>query len=316
MKNKKPLWIALAALALILLLTAAASLLRAGKNSGASGGSEGTYPCSWTQNKDGSLTLKLDGSAAQGGVWSFEREDEDGAVSVSLGETKGGRATAKLQGAAEGIDILTFHLRSGDEPIAQTILTVEARRTDEAFSLAVVSAGERTMQSTLRGGEGTGFPFSVYTDGAGGLLLHIDDPMLAVTAEAEQADRYEGTEQSIANDALTVVEDDVGEVTPSAAEPQRWSVTSSNSLAAQVASATRDETGVEYAIVSVEDGAADVTASSEEANVTYTFSVEAHDGSLLLTDHSEGAYEPPQAKTEEELTAQLTEMLNSFQSAS
>ena len=96
------------------------------------------------------------------------------------------------------------------------------------------------------------------------------------------------------------------------AATERWSVVSTDALVAKPVLASVDETGVEYIIFTYENGDAVVTASSEAANVTDTFTVEAREGTLLLNAHSTGAYEPPAPVSEKEWNALLAETAESL----
>ena len=278
MNNKKALRIAFLSLAGILLLTVAAALLTARLRGGAfRSAADAPYPYSWTENRDGTITLKLNGSAKRDGVWMLAGESD--MTEVSLGETKRGKAQARLNPVAEGREELAFLLQSGEDTLAAARFTVETQMTGETLSSSVTAHGESVMQRTVQGGQETGVPFTVWTD-EGGLRLRIDDP-----------DAYS---------------EETGVAT------ERWSVVSSDTLVAKPVSASMDETGLEYVILTYENGGAVVTASCEAANVTYAFAVEARDGTLLLTSHSAGAYEPPAPMSEEAWNALLAETAESL----
>ena len=255
MNNKKALRIAFLSLTVILLLTAAAALLTARLRGGAfRSATDAPYPYSWTENRDGTITLKLNGSAEHRGVWTLEGESD--MTEVSLGETKRGMAQARLSPIAEGREELGFLLQSDGDTLAAARFIVETQMTGD-----------------------TETPFTIWADESG-LRLRIDDP----GAYSEET----------------------------GAATERWSVVSTDALVAKPVLASVDETGVEYIIFTYENGDAVVTASSEAANVTDTFTVEAREGKLLLNAHSTGAYEPPAPVSEKEWNALLAETAESL----
>ena len=278
MNNKKALRIAFLSLTVILLLTAAAALLTARLRGGAfRSATDAPYPYSWTENRDGTITLKLNGSAEHRGVWTLEGESD--MTEVSLGETKRGMAQARLSPITEGREELGFLLQSDGDTLAAARFIVETQMTGETLSASVADHWESVMQRTERFGRDTETPFTIWADESG-LRLRIDDP----GAYSEET----------------------------GAATERWSVVSTDALVAKPVLASVDETGVEYIIFTYENGDAVVTASSEAANVTDTFTVEAREGTLLLNAHSTGAYEPPAPVSEKEWNALLAETAESL----
>lgn len=246
MKRYKALMLALAAFASILLLTAAAAVLLG--SGGWQGAKNAAYPYTWKETTDGALALRLDVGARSDAAWSVA--DGSGMTSVSFGDTRRGTTSATLTPLGDGREELRFLLRAGDETLAETLLTVET----SGGALRIASHRQRVMQTAASGGE-RGCPFTLCSDGDGGLLLHIED---------------------------------------AASELGRWSASDDGANAAEVILAAEEETGVTFLLLPVEDGDAVVTVCSEAADVSFAFSLTVREDSVLLTDYSETAYEAPQ----------------------
>ena len=178
MKNKKPLWIALGAVAGVFLIAAVIALVagfaKGGKNTNRSA-KDAPYPYSW-QEKDGTVVLTLTGKGVENGVWSCVSST---VATVDEGAIKGNKTTFTLTPAEPGREKVTF-LLSGDKGLtAEAAFTVEVTRGEsEKLSVSIADHEERLLQGTLTGGTDGDYPFTI-TSQNGVLLLKITDPALA-----------------------------------------------------------------------------------------------------------------------------------------
>lgn len=275
MNNKKPLWITLAVFCGVLLLIVVTAQLLRGHGGASVRNDDAPYPYQWTERRDGSVRLALDGSSAQEGVWTADGGDD--VATVELGETKRGKATATLAPASEGRTELTFVLTSGEARLAEVRLAVETLQKDGQLAVTVLSHSEQARQETVSGGDGE-HPYTAYTDDYGDLVIHIAD------AGIQSADE------------------------PSA----RWTAASSDELIASVVELNAAEDGVEIRLSTLVNGEAQLTVSSEEAGVTYTFTLTSDSGALRLGECTWSDYVPPSPLTEEELDALLSGVADSL----
>ena len=278
MNNKRAGLITAAAFLGILLLIAAAVLLRHGSGGRRVRNDAVPYPYQWTEKRDGSVALTLDGSAAREGLWTADGQSGD-VVRVALGETRRGKAAAALTPASEGRAELSFVLTRGDRRLAELRLAVETAEKDGRRAVTVISPSEWAGQETVSGGKEE-HPYTAYTDDAGYLVLRIADSV----APAED------------------------ETVPS----ERWTAKSSDELAADVIELREAEGGVELRLSSHMDGSAEVTVSGEEANVTYRFALAAENGALRLRDCAWSDYAPETPATEEEMNELLAGIADSL----
>lgn len=261
-------------LGILLLIAAAVPILR-GLGGRRVRNDAAPYPYQWTEKRDGSVALTLDGSAAKESRWIADGADTDVAA-VALGETKRGRASVRLTPASQGRAELTFALLEGDRRLAELRLAVETAEKDGRLGVAVLSHSERAGQEAVSGGKEE-HPYTVYTDDAGYLVLRVADG----DAPAEDGS------------GLT----------------ERWSAESSDELIAAVAELRAAEGGVEVRLTSHVNGVAEVTVSGEEANVTYRFTVASDGGALRLRDCVWTDYAPV---TEEEMNGLLSGVADSL----
>ena len=278
MKNEKPLLITLAVFCAILLLIAATALLLRSHGGAGFRNDDAPYPYQWTERSDGTVRLTLDGSAVPEGVWTAGDPGGDVAA-AELGETRRGKATATLTPAAEGRAELSFVLMNGEEQLAEVRLAVETLQKDNLLAVTVIDHGEQARQARIGGGNEE-YPYTVYTDDSGGLVIHIAD---AGAAAAEEPDA-----------------------------PERWTAASSEELIASILELRTVEDGVEVRLTTHVSGEAEVTVSGEEADVTYVFALTSDSGALRLRDCSWSEFVPQTPITEEEMNEILSGIADSL----
>jgi len=178
------LWAA-ALVAVIAAAVALALILRAQRGEPRTGDPDALYPYSWTENRDGSLTLSIRKEGAEGYVWrtgdvpaglTAQMEDAAAAETAQLSVTalKAGRSVLDLILEREG---------DGSEQLARMSLLLEAQQGEEKLSLQLLGASDRRAQGTVSGGEGSAYPYSFETDPEGDLLLVIRGGAVPVETE-------------------------------------------------------------------------------------------------------------------------------------
>ena len=313
MNNRKPLWITLGALLGVLALSLAVALILRGRGETATvhrSAPDAPYPYSWTE-KDGTIALELQ---SKGGTWV---PGDSALVEAALGQVQGESTPVTLTPVAEGREDFSLLLREGEDTLAEVRLTVEVE--GEPLSATITGHREVTYQGTLTGGEGTDYPYTLTSQG-GVLLLRITDPGLSALltdsetepAESEDPTLYdpEGPEPERTPEEETPQPAETGEgpepdyeadifleepvdAPAGESEEERWTAASSDPLVARPVLVSLDGTGLTYRIGTEISGQAQLTFSSREANVTYTFQVKAQGEALTVTDRGQGEYEPP-----------------------
>ncbi len=278
MKNKKPLLITLAVFCAILLIIAVTAQFLRGRGGQRFRSSDVPYPYEWSERSNGSVRLTMDGSSAPEGVWVVGNRGDD-VVTTELDETVRGKATATLMPAAEGRTEITFALMSGEEQLAEVRLAVETLQHEDRLAVTVIDHSEQARQGRISGGNEE-YPYTVYTDDSGDLVIHIADAGMSA-------------------------EDD-------ASMPERWTVASSDELIASIIELRTVEDGVEVCLDTHVSGDAEVTISGEEAGITYVAAVTSENGALRLRDCTWSDYVPETPITEDEMNEILSGIADSL----
>ena len=278
MKNKKPLLITLAVFCATLLLITVTALLLRGRGGAGFRNDDAPYPYQWTERPDGTVRLTLDGSAVPEGVWTAGDPGDDVAA-AELGETKRGKATATLTPAAEGRAELSFVLMNGEEQLAEVRLAIETLQKANGLAVTVIDHSEQARQARTGGGNEE-YPYTVYTDDSGDLVIHIADAGIPSEDDGSMYDR--------------------------------WTAASSDELIASIIELRTVEDGVEARLTTHVSGEAEVTISGEEADMTYVFAVTSDSGTLRLKNCTWSAYESQTPITEEEMNEVLSGIADSL----
>ena len=278
MKNKKPLLITLAVFCATLLLITVTALLLRGRGGAGFRNDDAPYPYQWTERSDGTVRLTLDGSSLPEGVWTAGDPGDDVAA-AELGETKRGKATATLTPAAEGRAELSFVLMNGEEQLAEVRLAIETLQKANGLAVTVIDHSEQARQARIGGGNEE-YPYTVYTDDSGDLVIHIADAGMPSEDDGSMYDR--------------------------------WTAASSDELIASIIELRTVEDGVEARLTTHVSGEAEVTISGEEADMTYVFAVTSDSGTLRLKNCTWSAYESQTPITEEEMNEVLSGIADSL----
>ena len=254
--GNKPLLVVLGALALIIILTVAVTLtLRSLGGTGYSVDDE-KYPYTWAEKNDGTVAITLKTGDAAKGVWSLGSTQGD-VLTVNVGNTSGGKTGVTLIPNSIGREIMTFDLMSGEEHLAEVTFTVDVAGESDALAATVTSQSERAFQNTLRGGEETGFPFTVRAT-ENGLSIFVEDPGLYSD---------EGTE---------------------------WLSDSSDSMVASVYGVDASEEGVNVLLQTRSNGTSEVRVYNVEKNLSFVFDVQVTKGEMLIAGSRSEPYQTAQ----------------------
>lgn len=270
-RQKLKRWLIPAAALLIVVLIAAAIALivRGGRGTPVNGGGDTNYPYTWTVGKDGSILLELDRSAAPGYRWIAAEGETQMSVSVQQDDAAG-RTRFTLTPQGEGRTVLTFRLcRPGDEADRIYVLSALAETALDGRSLrsTLLSVSGRPLQGTVRGGEGTDFPYLVYTDADGDLVLAVTDNRPVPEEEEEET----------------------GETGQNGEKKEEgWSCVSENEAVAEVLGViARENTAAAYLRAGADTGAVLVHMADSVSGTEIILELEADgSGALILLDHS------------------------------
>lgn len=165
-------------LGVIAVVAAAALLLRGGKGKPVTGGEDTAYPYAWVANKNGSISLELDQSAAPGYAWTAP--EENGIFTVSQEpNAEGERCRFTLTPQREGRCVLVFSLEGTEDEVDRIFelsVLAEVSRGDRSLSGNLLSISGRRLPGVVRGGEGTRYPYTICSDEDGDLCILITDP--------------------------------------------------------------------------------------------------------------------------------------------
>ena len=272
-KSKKPLLITLAALAGILIATAAVALIARDRGGARyTGDADDPYPYFWTERNNGTITMTLGTGGASDGAWSLESA-EGSAATVRVGKTQGGKTDVTVKPAAGGRALLLFSLVSGEERLAELSLSVMVELGENnKLAATVTDHRQRAFQSVVRGGEETGHPFTVRGDGSG-LTIFVEEP------------------EGYTDDGMA------------------WEFESTNSMAASVSDIDVSGEGVTFRLEAGASGSAEVRVYSARENISYVFDVAVTGGEMLLTGSRWEPYETgePEEDTERTETGEARE---------
>ena len=340
MKGKKPILITLAVFASILLLVVATALIMHGRGAATFQNEDAPYPYRWTEKKNGTVLLVLDNAETEN--WTAESTGDD-VVTVSPAGNSGRGTAFLISPTGEGRTELIFTLCRGEDLLAKTVLEAETLEKNGKRGVTVTHHSERTLQSVMNGGEETEHPFTVSSDGYGGVVIHITDSEISAQEEdqasavpagdltnvgqpesqAENGSAEEQLDAAEKNTNATEEQPDTGyegletggEI-PDAElpypEPERWTAESSDSLIVNVRTLQTTEGGIDVFLSPNINGSTEVTVASEQANFAYVFTVVSENGSLRLTDSKWTEYEQQPLMADDAMNALLAEIRNTM----
>ena len=280
-KSKLPLIITISALFAIIVVTAAVTLVLRDRGGARFIVDDVPYPYSWTEQTNGSILLTLETGDAPDGEWSLESTD-GGTLDVHVGKARSGKVSVTMKPGAEGREMIVFGLASGEERLAELSITVMAERESEEnnkLAATITAHRERVFQSTVRGGEDTGHPFTVRSSDDG------------LTIFVEESEGY--------------TDDDTA-----------WVSESTNAMAAYVSSVDVSSEGITFRLETRSSGNAELTVYSERENISFVFDVEVTNGDMRLIDSRVEPYsdegsgeeaEPGETETAEPTETETTE---------
>ena len=157
-------------LLIVLVLVLAA---RGPKTVSYSGGEGSQYPYSWTEFRDGTVSLSPYQDVPEGYSWNVA-ESDDAVIKVS----QAGKSSFTVTPAGEGDSYLRLYLSRGQESedrLAELLMTVESLRSGKKLSASVTGHHLEVSEGILRGGEEYGASYTIRTDENGDLQIRVYD---------------------------------------------------------------------------------------------------------------------------------------------
>ena len=178
-----------ALLAVVVIAVVIALIVRGGRGKAVTGGEDTSFPYTWTAGKNGVVTLELDRSAAPGYLWTAAETGTQAQMSVAAAQEDGRtRFTLTPSGAGRSVLLFTLH-REDSEADCIYELSVLAETADSGNSLrsSLLSIAGRPRQGVVTGGEDTDYPYMIFTDEDGDLVVTVTD-RTPVSEETEETD--------------------------------------------------------------------------------------------------------------------------------
>ena len=167
--------------AIIAIVVAVAFIINKSKAPVFTGGEGTAYPFSWTENKDGSLTLQLPASGNGTYVWTPKTSVRAVGELRQEEKPKDGMQAYTLIPAAVGRTLLEFFLKNGaegadeDDQLFAISLIVEVSREEERLKASVLGASSQTFPGIITGGEAEGFAYLIKVREDGTLFIRMKD---------------------------------------------------------------------------------------------------------------------------------------------
>ena len=139
-----------------------------------SGGEDSPYPYSWTEFRDGTVSLSPYQDVPEGYSWNVA-ESDDAVIKVSKA---GNGGTFTVTPAGEGDSYLRLYLSRGqdsEDRLAELLMAVESLRYGKKLTASVTGHRIDVSEGMLRGGEEYGAAYTVRTDGNGDLQIRVYD---------------------------------------------------------------------------------------------------------------------------------------------
>lgn len=146
------------------------------------GGEDTPYPYAWAVSKNGVITLEIDESAAPGYSFIVSEETDLGDELVPIyslqtdGKQSGGKAKYVLTPQAPGRVALVLDLMNDEQPdeaIYRMTFIADAQAENGTLHGELLSVTGAELQGTLFGGADTAYPYSIYQNESGDLLITV-----------------------------------------------------------------------------------------------------------------------------------------------
>ncbi|MCR4725413.1 MAG: hypothetical protein K5772_08265 [Clostridia bacterium] len=176
-RRNRILFPVLALAAVIAIAVIAALTLRGSTGEAHPLGEDTPYPCTWQVGSKGVLTLELDRTNAPDCDWILTSDSEEDPYFESKLKDKSVSSRFKLTPLKTGRTVLVFVLkeREGEQrPLYEwRFLTDTARTQDGSLTASVISSGLSELSSATYAAEEDAFPYMIYDNGAGDLVIQI-----------------------------------------------------------------------------------------------------------------------------------------------
>ena len=219
-QNARPYWIAALVLLAMIGAAVAVALLTRSDRGGTYAGEGTPFSYSWTEEKNGSVTLELDRSGVDGYLWVVSdassevvvreadgteaKPNESGEPTILTVEPDKKQSKDKLRLVMKpesvGRAMFTMSLLNESDPtdrVGELSVLAETRNDGGKLNVYLISAGGKTHQGRIRG-EGTEYAYVAQMDEYGNFVLTIADKLAALEeAEPETEEVTEPTDEEI-----------------------------------------------------------------------------------------------------------------------
>ena len=179
----------------IVIAVVAALIFRGGRGKPVTGGEDTAYPYTWATNKNGSVTLMVDRSAAPGYIWTASGDVPQMEIAAKQ-DVPEGKTQFTLTPKEAGRYVLEFRLlreKDPDDCIFEWTVLSDASFDGKTMRASLLSVSGHRLTGVVRGGEDTLCPYQIRQDEDGDLMVVIMD--MEPVPEEEEGENSEDAGQ-------------------------------------------------------------------------------------------------------------------------
>lgn len=272
------------------------------------GGEDTPYPYFWTENKDGSLTIRLPENGNGTYVWtpfssvqsvaSLRREEkgEEGYTVYTLTPEKVGRTLTEfvLKNGAPDAD--------PEDQIFSINLVLTVEQAEQDLKISVLNGSSRAYPGLITGGEAEGFPYTIKASTNGDLYIRMKDSTTPPEGWSGESDGWYILPDNPVYESADPSETYEEEVPPAPfVWVNDWDCVTADSAVMQVISVNVDNGFVEASLrTGMEAGSCEVRLFSTMGGAALSLMLNvAEDGSVTVSSHVLERFEPAPLETVE-----------------
>ena len=182
----------------IVIAVVAALIFRGGRGKPVTGGEDTAYPYTWATNKNGSVTLMVDRSAAPGYIWTASGDVPQMEIAAKQ-DVPEGKTQFTLTPKEAGRYVLEFRLlreKDPDDCIFEWTVLSDASFDGKTMKASLLSLSGRRLAGVVRGGEDTLCPYQIRQDEDGDLMIIIADMEPEPEEDGEETDGEDKDEKN------------------------------------------------------------------------------------------------------------------------
>ncbi len=184
----------LAVLAVIIVIAVIIAVI-VGKNKPKTytGGENTLYPYTWTEKKDGTLTVQLPNPKVADCVWTIENSEQEVAdISKDAKPPKGQTAyivTPKAAGRTQLEIKLSSIMENGHgAQLYALAFIMDVAETDGKLKTTMYSASGRELPGVIMGGETEGWPYQITASGSREIMVYLKDRMREIEQHPDRVE--------------------------------------------------------------------------------------------------------------------------------